>query len=110
MRLRDPLTDCKSESETPSFRHAGPHAIGAPETLEDVRNISRGYSDPRIAHCKRHIVRMHTQAEIDFAAGRRVLDRVRDEVEKQLTKPSGIAHDLCFCGELQIHRDACAFP
>src|SRR4051794_29303453 len=41
MRLHDPLRNRKSQPEAAALRRARPRAIGAPETIEDVREIRR---------------------------------------------------------------------
>ena len=47
--------------------------------------------------------------DVDFSTCGSVLDRVRDEVEEQLTQPRAISHDRHFGGELKIDRDTGAF-
>src|SRR6476646_47756 len=106
MCLGDPLAYRQSKSKPSSFRHSRPHAVRSPESLEDVRNVSRGNSNPRITHRERHVIWMNPKPDIDFPACRRVLDRVRDEIEKQLAQTSAVSHYGHIGSERKIHCDA----
>jgi len=109
MRLRDPLADRESQSESTALGHSRSHSIGPPEPLENVWKVGGGYSDSRITNGECHVVRMPAQSELDFAAGRCVLDGVGDQVEKELAQTSAICHYSRVGGEREIDRYALSF-
>src|SRR5262245_17663921 len=53
--LRDVLGNGESEAETAAFGGARPGAIGAPEAVEDVREVRRRDPDAGVAHRDRHL-------------------------------------------------------
>ena len=109
MRLRNPLTYCQAETKSTAFRHSRAHAIRAPESLEDVRKVRRRNSDTGVAYGERHIIWMAPQAQLHLAAGRRVLDGVCHQVQKELSEPGAISHDRYVSGERKIDSDALRF-
>src|SRR5258707_15646395 len=109
MRLRNPLADRKSESESAALRHSRPRAIRSPESLEYMWNVGGGDSNARVADCECHGVWMHAKPELHFAAGRRVLDRIRYEIEKKLPQTSGVSHYRDIRGERKVDGHTCTF-
>ena len=109
MRLRDPLADCQAEPEAPALRHPGAHAVRSPEALEDMRKICRRNPDPRVPHRERHVVWMTAESELDFPAGRSVLDGIGDEIQEELTQPGTVCHHRHVGRERQIHRYTLSF-
>src|SRR6266567_379524 len=109
MCLRNPLADGKAESEATALRHSRPRAIGAPEALENMRDIGGGDSNSRVAHRERHGVGMDAEAELYLAAGGRVLDRIRYEIEKKLPQASRVSHYRDIRGERKVDGHTCTF-
>src|SRR6266513_169877 len=109
MGLRNPLTDSEAETESAAFRHSRAHPVRAPESLEDVRKIRRRNSDTGVAHGKRHVVRMPPQAQLHFAAGWRVLDGVRHQIQKELPESGAIRHHRHISDEWKIDGDPLRF-
>ena len=94
MRLHDPLCDRETEPEPAALRGPRARAIGPPEAVEDVWQIVGGDSDARVPNGDRDfIVAAPRRRQLHMAAARRVLDRVRDDVEEQLPESRSIAHD-----------------
>src|SRR5258705_9377760 len=93
VRLRDPLTDRESQSEATTLRQPRARPIGPPESLEDVRQVACRYPDARVANRKVDFAVTTLHRKLDGASSRRVLDRVRDQVQEQLTQSKAIAKD-----------------
>ena len=91
--LHDPLRDRQPKAEAAALRRTRPNAVRAPEAIEDVRQIVRRDPHPGIAHDDRDlVVRTARHRHLHATAARRVLDRVRHEVEQQLAQARAIAH------------------
>src|SRR6185437_10919398 len=71
-----------------------------------MREIRRRNSGPCIPYGERNIVRMTPEPDVDAPAARRVLDRVRHEVEEQLPQSRPISCDRDICSEREVHRHA----
>ncbi len=109
MSLRDPLTDGEPKPESAALRHSRPNPVGAPEALEDVRHIGGSYPDAGISHGKGHVVGVTSYAQLDLAAGRRVLDGVGDEVQEQLAQARPVSHNDDVGCKRQVDGDSLRF-
>ena len=87
VRLRDPLADREAESEAAALGGARARPVGAPEAVEDEGEIRGRDADPRVAHGERDLTIAASERELHLTALRRVLDRVGDEVEEELSQP-----------------------
>src|ERR1700716_4359730 len=85
MRLGDPLADREAEARARALARAGARGVGAPEAVEDVRQIARRDADAGVRY--REYGRPVVAGELDgnLPAARRVLHRVLDEIERELT-------------------------
>src|SRR5687767_4831189 len=71
-----------------------------------MRQVGGGNADARVPHGKTDLVVVaQTQRHLDLTTARCVLDRVADEVEKQLTQVRGVAHDGRVFDERQGDRN-----
>src|SRR5205085_4418391 len=102
VRLRDPLTDREAKPKPTTLGHSRADPVGAPETLEDVREVRRRNSDARIPHRERNVIRMPPEPDVHLATGRCVLDGVGDEIQKKLAQSRAIAHHDCLGSERKV--------
>src|SRR5882757_7563683 len=80
VRLRDPLADGEAEAGAGALAGARARGIGAPKTIEDVRQIPGRDADAGVGHREHGASVIAPQLHGDLTAARRVLDRVLDEI------------------------------
>src|SRR5581483_8749538 len=93
-------------AEPATFGRARTDAVGAPEPIEDVRQVVGGDADARVAHRKRDSVQPFAETQIHASAARRVLDRVGHQIEKQLPESLRVAGNGHLFHDRQVHADA----
>src|SRR5690242_6077392 len=90
VRLGDPLADGETEAGAGPLPGAGARRVGAPEAVEDVREITRRDADARVGDAQGHATVGGTELHAHAAAGGRVLYGVCHEVEDELADPARI--------------------
>src|SRR5678809_850062 len=87
MGLGDPLGDRQSEAGSGLRAHPRAGRIAAPEAIEDIRKVAWRYPYTGVAYLKHNVAAAVVQLHRDCPARRRVLHRVGDQVEKELSNP-----------------------
>ena len=98
MRLQDLPGEHKAEAGTANS--AGPRSLAAEELCEQLLLLLARDPKSRVANPDPGIAANFRSSDLDLAAVRRVLDRVREEVADDLRKPVGVAvyHQWLGCG------------
>src|SRR6266853_5847285 len=90
MRLGDPLADGEPQPRPRPLAGAGARGIGTVEPVEDVRYVARRDADPCIGDGEGDAAVLVSQAYTHPAAARRVLHRVREQIEQQLAHAAAV--------------------
>ena len=110
MGFGDPLADGETEPGAGALARAGAGGVGAPEAVEDVRQVARRDADARIRDGEGHAPIRRPELQAHAAARGRVFHRVGEQVEDELTDAArihGNDHGVRRCRDLHVHRGLC---
>src|SRR5437773_1128152 len=93
VRLGNPLGDGESQPRAGTLTGTRARRIGAPEAIEDVRQVSRGDADSGIGHAEGDPAVREAQLHAHGPARGSVLHGVGEEVQDQLADAGGVDRD-----------------
>src|SRR5258708_18999449 len=93
VRLGDPLADGEAEAGAGTLARARARRVGAPEAVEDVRQIPGRDPDPGVGDGEPGTPVAAGQLHGDLTAARCVLHRVLDEIERELAHAAPVHRD-----------------
>src|SRR2546425_2435794 len=106
VRLGDPLADREAQPGAGPLAGAGARRVGAPEAVEDVRQIARRDPDPGVGDADRDLAVLLAQLDADATPAGSVLHRVLNQVQHQLTDAALVHFEherLLGGGEIHAH-------
>ena len=84
VRVRDPLRDREAQPETAALARARARTVRAPEAVKDERQVRRCDAEPRVGDGESRVVATFLERECHRAVARRVLERIRREIQEHL--------------------------